>query len=138
MNHRQKLRELEIIWYQKLADETDFEDIEDVFKKGRPLKEWHSLKFRSQRSKTKQLDQNEYALLVEKYNSQVSFEDIGELVVFERRAGGWEPITKLEAEQIWMLHLEGLTERKIAQRLNRSKTGVHGVIQRILEWLKVI
>ena len=128
----QALRDLQDKWYQVLKQE-GFNDIEDYQRADRPLLEWHAFKYISPRSQQRQQSYLEYEEKIEAFIRSESFDD-----VFLFITNHWNSSKTDEAKQIWDLYLQGWTERRIANHINRSKTCVHQVLWRILEWVKVL
>jgi hypothetical protein len=113
--NKKGFKELQRIWYEKIK-EKGFEDIEDTKNPERPLKCWHSFKF-----KLKPIVQT---------NAQKDF--------FEMASGllhSFHFKTK-HYRKIWRLFCEGQKEREIARKLKIPKSTVHWIIARISREIK--
>jgi hypothetical protein len=132
-------------WYQKIKEETDFEEIEDLryIDKGprckdlshlRPLKEWHTFKYTTEDITFKKSHHNEYQEKADAFVNHPTFKDACEAVAEH----GNSAVNEVQIELIWLLHCEGQTERKIAETFKRSKTCVHRVVAYLREWMKHI
>lgn len=126
------LKELEKEWYAKLK-KAGFQDIENTSQGDRPLKEWHSRKFCSERSRTRQGDR-------EKYNRQIddfiNHQRIHEICVSISNHGN-STVTPNTVKKILELHRQGQTERVIAKKVKRGKKCVHLTLSKAREWMKV-
>jgi len=128
LNHQNK--QLQIKWYERLKSE-GFEDIENTALESRPLLELHSVRFATQYGRQKQIKNSKYYERVSHLSCHASFDDICSTVT-----NHFNSVTKDEAQIIWDMHVDGKSERFIAFKVNRSKTCVHQVIERLLEWLE--
>lgn len=127
------LKELELIWYAKLKEQ-GFEDIENTGITTRPLKDWHSFKFIDESSQARQKTRSEYQ---KKADDFINREDLKEICLLIVKHGN-NTLTAVQIESIWELHLQGFTERGIAHYLKRSKTCIHGVIERVRTWMIIL
>lgn len=114
---KQTLREIEKLWYAKLAED-GFQDIEVISKNKRLLKEWDSNFFRNNFDETQYLATKAYYeeawILLDEYE-------------FENETH----------KEIWALHCEGITEREIAKKVTvYKKSMVHYVITLIAKRVK--
>lgn len=104
-------RELEALWYKKLAKE-GFSEIEDTQSEARLLVSWHSFKY-----------QDMDAIKIQSirlYYEEASH--ILETYCFENKT----------QRLIWELHAAGLTEREIGTRIRKyKKSMIHNVISKI-------
>lgn len=110
-----KDKELERLWYQKLAKE-EFKDIEDTARGDRPLRQWHSFIFPA---KDKALRE-----AITKY-----YEAAAELLQTRK-------FESQEYRRIWQLHCEGFTYKEIQVEFkkkgkSRGLGGIQWVIEKI-------
>ncbi len=138
-------RALEELWYQRLK-ESGFEDIEDVSRRDRPLKSWQSWQFTEESRSQRRARNEEYQSLIDSFLHREDFPGICEIVAPEIQAEpkryrgckpGALPFSAAQVRQAWELHCEGITERQIAARLERSKTGVHKILASLRIWAKL-
>lgn len=124
--------ELQDYWYEKLKA-SGFEDIENTSHPERPLKEYHSRKFRTRYARNQKMS-------IEEYDNQLSrFLNSEEILTICKNivSHGNCSITKTQALKILELHREGKTQRKIARKVKCSKTTVHTTLEKAREWMKV-
>lgn len=124
---------LQAEWYKKLAD-SGFKDIEDTTLPDRPLLEWHSFKFISERSQNLKAKREQYQRMAENLLNHENFPRLSRLMV---RHG----LSKLSAKQvrtIWAMHCEGASERRTARTLSLAKTTVHDALARCQQWMKLV
>jgi hypothetical protein len=133
------LKKLQEEFYAKLKAD-GFCDIEDITKADRPLREWHNLKFASERALQKIALRKEYQSLVDKFIGTPDFEEICQIISdASRLSENGNKLTKDEIRLIWILNTqEGQTERKIALQIGRSKTCIHLVLERLNGWMKLL
>lgn len=127
--NNQEFKTLEAYWYSKL----DFEDIEDTGRKDRPLKSWHSSKFIREDAKLRGEDRERYNQQLNSFVNKFDFYEICSLICKH----GNRPFNMKQIAEIIEMHREGLTERAIALRINRSKTCVHKILADAREWMKI-
>lgn len=131
MDHFHDLRKA---WYQKLKD-AGFQDAEDLRKEDAPLKEWHNLKFATDQMKQKMSLRAEYQNLVDVFTNGPDFDPICLQLIDH----GNSKLTIENIKTIWNSHTQmGMTERSIAIEIKVSKTCVHGVIERLNQWMKLV
>ncbi len=128
-----ELRKLQAEWYRRLAQE-GFEDAEDHTQPNRPLKEWHSFKFISETVQIRQERTQDYQEKAEEFFYGPAVDEVYHLIVKHGNSGFQMPQVKL----IWELHVAGFTERKIALQLDRPKTTIHDMIERIRTWMNLL
>ena len=124
--------ELQAHWYQRLYDD-GFRDIENVADPERPLKEWHSRKFASERSQIRQEEQERYQQRISDFLNSSHVDEICGLIVKH----GNSSITPNKVKKILEFHRDGLTQRAIAKRLRCGKKCVHITLNKAKEWMKV-
>ncbi len=107
-------KEEEQEWYARLKA-SGFEDIENTSKPDRPLKDWHSTKFMSERSRIRQAEREEYDRMIENFLASSEINEICSIIVKHGR----NTIGPKRAKNILELHVLGLPERKIAKRPRR-------------------
>jgi hypothetical protein len=129
---RQSLKEYQDEWYAILKEE-GFQDIEDVSNPGRPLKEWHSRKFTSERSRIRQAERENYNKMIDNFINARSINEICAIIV---KHGGCV-LEPREAKRILELHRDGLPERKIAAKIKVSKKCVHLTLEKARTWMKL-
>lgn len=127
------LKELQEIWYQKLRDKTDFVDIEDTTKPDRPLKEWHSSKFQTHRSKSRQAAREAYDKMMDRFLNSKSIDEICELIVKH----GNSSIGPKKVKQILEFHRNGLTHRAISKKIKCGQKCVHITLRKAKAWMKL-
>jgi hypothetical protein len=124
--------ELEREWYQKLA-KSGFVDIEDTANPERPLKQWHSRKFCSERSRIRQGQRKAYDEKISAFINSPSFHEICALI-----AQHWNnKLTPRKIKRLLELHRGGLSERKIAEKLKCGKKSVHLTLVKARQWMEV-
>lgn len=125
-------KEIETEWYAKLKT-AGFQDIEDTSKPDRPLKQWHSRKFISEKSMTRQAQRENYNKMIDNFiNSRVINEICGLMT-----AHGNNVLKPEGAKKILELHRDGLPQRKIAQRMKISQKCVHHTLEKARTWMKL-
>lgn len=123
--------QLEAHWYGKL-EASGFRDIEDTSDKDRPLKEWHSSKFTSQRSRMRQEERERYDQKLAALLNDPRFPEICRLI-----AQHGNNIGEKRVRRILELHRAGATERAIARKARCGKTTVHRTLTKAKQWLKL-
>lgn len=121
-------------WYERLKSETGFEDIEDVSLKHRPLNEWHSFKYVSEKAQIIQATRAPYQERIEDFFNNPDFPEICKAMVKHGNC-------KFKEEQvhlIWELHIQGDTTRCIARKLGRSKSRIDDIIKGLIQWMNLI
>ncbi len=125
-------KQLQEEWNAKLKT-SGFQDIEDTSRPDRPLKEWHSTKFCSERSRIRQAQREKYNKAIDDFINSESINEICELIARH----GNSAFSAHQVKRVLELHREGLDERKIAKAVRRGKTSVHLVLTKAKEWMKV-
>lgn len=100
MSQDQKSNELIKQWNRKLKD-SGFEDIEDIYRPGRPLKDWHSTNL-----------------------SNVPSVQIETTLLFYQKAGDllhWYKFKSRTHRRIWELFCEGFSKREIEEKISKHK-----------------
>lgn len=110
-----------------------FQDIEDTSSPDRPLKEWHSRKFISDRSKARQVERENYNKMIDNFINSRSINEICTLITRH----GNSALKPKEAKRILELHRDGLTERKIAEKIKCGKKCVHLTLEKARTWMKL-
>lgn len=128
----QTLKELQAEWYAKAAD-SGFNDIEDVSHPDRPLKEWHSRKFLSDRSRLRQMERDKYNQQIDEFINAGKIDEICSLIVKH----GNSSIGPKKVKRIIEFHRNGLPERTIAKKVRCGKKCVHLTLKKAREWMKV-
>lgn len=131
-SHSNEFRKLETYWYAKLED-LDFKDIENTSLPDRPLKEWHSSKFSSERSLQRQADVAKYDRVLDGFMNNYSFHEVCALISKPRKCS----IKGTLVEQVLELHREGFSEREIARKLKKSRDAVHRTLTKTKEWMRI-
>lgn len=126
------LKDAENEWYAKLKA-NGFQDIEDTSKPDRPLKEWHSSKFTTERSRVRQLQRENYNRMIDNFINSRAINEICSLIVQH----GNSTIRPREVKKILEFHRDGFTERKIAEELKVGKKCVHLTLVKARAWMKV-
>lgn len=126
------LKDEEAWWYARLKVE-GFQDIEDISKPDRPLKEWHSQKFASQRSRIRQTQRDNYNKMIDNFINSKAINEICSLITKH----GNVLVKPDQVKQILELHRDGLTERKIAEKIKCGKKSVHSTIEKARTWMKL-
>lgn len=126
-------RELEALWYQTLKEQ-GFEDIEEQGQGGPRLKTWHSWDLPKERNHEHRQRGQEYQVRIDSFLHRPDFDAYCVLAIKHGNA----EITATQVRIAWVLHCEGMTERKIAGEISRSKTGVHKLLERLRTWMKLV
>lgn len=124
-------RELEAEWYGKLK-KAGFVDIESA-NPGRPLNEWHSRKFCSERSRIRQEQRERYNRQIDDFINHNQLHEICELISNH----GNSTVKPKTVKKILELHRNGKTERAIAKTVRRGKKCVHLTLKKAREWMRV-
>lgn len=112
-----------------------FEDIENADFPDRPLKEWHNHKFSSESSQSKMAIREEYQKLIDDFTNSKDFEDV--CIVITKH--GNCKLSIQDIKEIWNDNSQlGHTERDIAEKFNKSKTCIHGVLERLRKWMSLV
>lgn len=127
---KKSFKEIEQHWYSKLKG---FVDIEDTSNPDRPLKEWHSTKFTSDRSKVRQEQREKYNAKIAEFINSREINEICSLMVQH----GNSSFGPKKLKKILELHNDGFTERAIAKKIRRSKNCIHKTLKKAKEWMKV-
>lgn len=129
--NKKELKQLEKKWYDKLKKE-GFVDIEDTTKEERPLKEYHSFQFVSEDFVRRREKKAPYQEQIEEFRFRPVFKEIcssiGKSTSFSR--------TKLML--LFEMHVEGKTEREIANAFGCSKTKVHKILEKFRQWMNLV
>lgn len=133
MSTHRSFKKLQEKWYKRLKND-GFTDIEDTAHPERPLKEWHSLKAKSKRYRRIQDTGQEYQEMIEDFFNHISF---GEACRYVTRHGNCK-FSSDHAREIWKMHIQGMTIRKIAKKMNKPRDTVFTLIIRFREWMKYI
>lgn len=128
----ESFEELQAKWYGRLK-EFGFEDIEDTSDPDRKLIDWHSVMFRRHRSRLKQEANERYFKKIDEFMNREDLDEICGLIVNH----GNSVLTKKKVKKVLELHSGGLSERKIAKKIKRSKKVVHLALKKAREWMKV-
>lgn len=131
-NRKQTFKEREAEWYAKLKA-SGFVDIENTSNPDRPLKDWHSTKFLSERSRIRQAEREEYNRMIETFLESGAINEICSSMVKHGR----NKIGPKKAKNILVLHVNGLPERKIAKKVRCSRDIVNRTLKKAKEWMKV-
>jgi hypothetical protein len=124
--------EIQDEWYAKIKAD-GFEDIENHSHPDRPLKEWHSQKFLSQRSRIRQEERERYNEQIQDFLNYHHFDEICKLMVKH----GNNTLTPKKVKTIIELHQAGLPQRKIAKKLRRSRWCVRLTLIKAQIWMKL-
>lgn len=125
-------KELEAEWYERLA-QSGFKDIESVKDPERPLKQFHSQKFSTEKSRARQVRRTEYNKRIDDF---INSRDLSQICKSISQHGN-SSVTPAAVKKILELHREGETERAIARKLKRGKKCVHLTLAKAREWMKV-
>lgn len=95
-----EFKALQKLWYEKLSTTPDdtgevFKDIEDTTRDGRPLKDWHHLRFKTSKRLSDRVAIESYYEQAQQLLSSFKFKNPTHY-------------------KIWELHCQGLSRRKIA------------------------
>lgn len=131
-NRKRTFKEEEQDWYAKLKSK-GFTDIEDTSNPDRPLKDWHSTKFTSERSRIRQAQREAYNKKLEDFLNSNAINEICALMTKHGR----NTIGPKKAKNILILHLNGDDERKIAKKKKCSRDVVNRTLRKAKEWMKV-
>lgn len=126
-------KQLQVEWYARLESE-EFPEIEDTTHSERPLKEWHSRKFKSDQAKIRAMDRERYETQLSDFINSGDIDEICALIV---RHGN----CKLTPDQVKMViefHREGLSERKIAVRINQGRDVIYFTLKRAKAWMRLV
>lgn len=132
MQGNQAFNDLRDEWYDRIKSE-GFEDIEDTSNPDGPLKEWHSFKFVSMRAQTRKVSRSGYQDQIDSFANAPEFPEIVKLIVKH----GNSRFTEAQVEQIWTLHRNGWSERKIGKEVDRSNVSIHFLLRRIRQWMRL-
>lgn len=133
MGNHKSLKDLEGEWNQRLRDE-GFIDIESSRSKDRQLKEWHNLKFTSERSRVLQASRSQYQREIDEITNHPCFPEACKSVVSDLRC----KFSIEDIELIWDLHSQGYSRRQIASRLNKVKSRIDDAIKRLYSWIRLV
>lgn len=131
--NKQQFNELESSWYE-LLEKNGFKDIENHKHPDKPLNEWHSFKFTSERIQIKKQHREELEIKFERFTNSSDFEDALDLMVKH----GNNLFDKSQIKLIWNLHREGFTYRKIASQIGGSCSGIFFLIRRLKSWMNLL
>jgi predicted DNA-binding protein YlxM (UPF0122 family) len=126
MKSQKTFRSLQTKWYKKLEKE-GFEDIENTKHDSRPLNEWHSFK----KPKPSQSVDSLYQSQIETFLNQKDFDDICRLMTKH----GNSRLTVKQIRNIWELHIDGLSNRKIEKQLKIPRSTVYDYIKGLRLWM---
>lgn len=129
---QQSFKELEAHWYKKL-EESGFDDIEETSDPDRPLKAWHSRRFRFPDAKARKTSATENEKRLSEFLNGTNIMDICDSI----SRHGNNKLTKERVMKIIELHREGRTHRKIARTLRCSKAVVFRTLLKVREWMAV-
>jgi hypothetical protein len=127
-----KAKNTQSYWYDRLKEE-GFQDIEDTSNPERPLKEWHSRKFLSERSRARQEARENYNKMIDNFINSRSLDDICRLITKH----GNSALEPSDVKKILELHKDGLPERKIATKIKVSKNCIHLTLEKARTWMKL-
>lgn len=125
--------ELQAHWYERLKNETDFVEIENTTSPDRPLLEWHSFKFTSEKSRLQRHKQEAYQQRMDSFANSAEFREIIGLMVKH----GNSKFGQDEVTLIWELHRASHTERGIANQMGCSQSCIHFMIKRLQSWMNL-
>lgn len=133
-SQKQRLKIVQDKFYALLKSH-GFSDIEDSRLPDRPLKEWHNMKFSSEKAKAKIAIRAEYQKLIDDFTNSPSFEEVCRMMIYHGNCKvgieGIREIWELSAHQAW-------TERRIAEHVGRSKTCIHYILKRFRAWMILV
>lgn len=135
-DQKETFKALQDRFYKKLKDE-GFVDIEQTNIPDRPLKEWHGLKYSSEKVLQKIKIRQEYQKLLDNFTNHKDFDEICFKLInrkYQRKILSLNTI-----KSIWYswAHL-GYTERRIAKDFNLSKTNIHQILERFRKWMAIL
>lgn len=130
---KKPFKEIESEWYERLKI-GGFQDIEDTSNPDRPLKEWHSKKFATERSRVRQAERENYNRMIDNFINSIGFGDICKLITRH----GNSTLSPGDAKKILELHRNGWSQRKIANKLKCGKKCVHLTIDKAKIWMKLV
>jgi hypothetical protein len=125
--------EVQAHWYQKLKD-SGFKDIENTKDNARPLLEWHSFKFIADNVQVRKAKRESYQIQIDLFANHQSLDEIARLLAKHGNC-------LFDAEgikEIWDLHRHGMTERWIAGEMKCSQSGIHFLLRRMREWMRLL
>ncbi len=131
-SRKKTFKELELEWCARLKA-SGFVDIENTSKPDRPLKEWHSTKFMSERSRVRQAQREEYDRKLDEFLNSNAINEICSMVAKH----GNSSVRPTTVKKILEFHRDGLAERKIAKKIRKSRDSVHRTLVKAKEWMKV-
>lgn len=129
---RKSFKETQEAWYA-LLKKKGFQDIEDTEISDRPLKEWHSSKFMTDRSLNRQAARENYNQMMDNFINSRAINEICKLITEH----GNSALKPRDAKKILELHRDGFTERKIAEKIKVGKKCVHLTLEKARSWMKV-
>ncbi len=129
---KETFNEIESFWYQALSA-SGFKDIESSLHPERPLKEWHSSKFLSDSSIIRQEQRERYN---KKLDDFINKQEFGEICILMTKHGHNKARPE-HVKDIMELHREGLSNRKIAKKIRKSRQVVQRTLKKAREWMKI-
>ncbi len=120
-------KKLQEKWYKKLEKE-GFKDIENFSLESRPLKEWHNFKFKRAKFGNE--------LYQDQIQNLLNHKDFDEYCKMMVKHGNCK-FTKKQVREIWELHVQGLSTRKIAKKMKRVKARIDDIIKGLRTWMKL-
>ena len=126
-------RDLQHEWYKTL-EALGFEDIEDTSLPNSPLKELHSLKFKSKAAQFRQIERDNYNKRLENLINHQDWKEICRIIV---KHGNCILSADLAA-QVMELHLEGLPQREIAAVMHCDKRCIFLIIKKARSWMDIL
>lgn len=125
------LKELQRIWYKKLAD-AGFEDIENTELPDRPLKQYDSFYYARERLRHEMDSHQPYQQRIEDFYNGEQFP-----VVCKMLAARKNSLTQAQIKQVWELHIEGRPMRAIAKEMGITLSRVNYLIGRLRAWMNL-
>lgn len=121
--------------YYAILKARGFKDIEDPDSPDRPLIEWHNHKFSSEKAIYKIEVRKEYQQLIDDFTNSKDFDDICVVMTDHGNCS----LSSGDIKEIWdFSSQQGWTERKIAEYKKKSKTCIHGVLERLRKWMSLV
>lgn len=129
---KRPFKEIEAEFYARLKA-SGFQDIEHTSIPGRPLKDWHSSRFLTEKSKARQAARENYNKMIDNFINSRAINEICSLITQH----GNSSLKPKEAKKILELHRDGLPQRKIAEQMKVGKKCVHLTLEKARTWMKL-
>lgn len=129
--NKKEFRKLEKKWYDKLKKE-GFTDIEDTNRPDRPLKDYHSFSHMSQEFLRRQQKRAPYQALIEEFRFKPVFGEICSSISSNTS------FSKTKLALLLEMHVQGKTEREIAEAFKCSKTKIHKILKKFRQWMSLV